>query len=152
MVKNGISDENLNKLFTHAQINLRDQNMVRNLAYMGINVVTDVSALLTNELFIWTCSVNAFTNSSLWKIAVHREIAKRHIKFRERIALPSKHIKCHAGLQCSKTFLKTASMTNWTLVISHFWPVEHKMQHITHQPGEHFYYLWHEISVREIFG
>lgn len=53
MVKNGISDENLNKLFTHAQINLRDQNMVRNLAYMGINVVTDVSALLTNQLFIF---------------------------------------------------------------------------------------------------
>lgn len=45
MVKNGISDENLNKLFTHAQISLRDQNMVRNLSYMGINVVTDVSYL-----------------------------------------------------------------------------------------------------------
>lgn len=43
MIKNGISDENLNKLFTHAQINLRDQDMVRNLSYLGINVVTDVS-------------------------------------------------------------------------------------------------------------
>lgn len=41
MIKNGISDENLNKLFTHAQINLRDQDMVRNLAYLGANVVTD---------------------------------------------------------------------------------------------------------------
>lgn len=52
MVKNGISDENLNKLFTHAQINLRDQNMVRNLSYMGINVVTDVSYLCWKD-FIW---------------------------------------------------------------------------------------------------
>lgn len=42
MTKNGISEENLNKLFTHAQINLRDQDMVRNLSYLGINVVTDV--------------------------------------------------------------------------------------------------------------
>ncbi|XP_031623323.1 protein ROP-like [Contarinia nasturtii] len=41
MIKNGISDESLNKLFTHAQINLRDQDMVRNLSYLGINVVTD---------------------------------------------------------------------------------------------------------------
>ncbi|XP_055306022.1 protein ROP-like [Sitodiplosis mosellana] len=41
MTKNGISDENLNKMFTHAQINLRDQDMVRNLSYLGINVVTD---------------------------------------------------------------------------------------------------------------
>lgn len=45
MTKNGISDENLNKLFTHAQINLRDQDMVRNLSYLGINVLTDVSIL-----------------------------------------------------------------------------------------------------------
>lgn len=43
IVKNGISEENLNKLFTHAQINLRDQYMVRNLSFLGINVVTDVS-------------------------------------------------------------------------------------------------------------
>lgn len=42
MAKNGISDENLNKLFTHAQINLRDQDMIRNLGYLGTNVVTDV--------------------------------------------------------------------------------------------------------------
>lgn len=41
MIKNGISDENLNKLFTHAQINLRDQDMVRNLSCLGANVVTD---------------------------------------------------------------------------------------------------------------
>lgn len=46
MTKNGISDENLNKLFTHAQINLRDQDMVRNLSYLGINVLTDVSISL----------------------------------------------------------------------------------------------------------
>lgn len=39
-----MSEENLNKLFTHAQINIRDQDMVRNLCYVGVNVLlTDVS-------------------------------------------------------------------------------------------------------------
>lgn len=50
MAKNGISDENLNKLFTHAQINLRDQDMIRNLSYLGMNVVTDVSFITYNLL------------------------------------------------------------------------------------------------------
>lgn len=44
ILKNGISDDNLNKLFAHAQINSQDQVMVRNLIHLGINVVlSDVS-------------------------------------------------------------------------------------------------------------
>lgn len=64
MTKNGISDENLNKLFTHAQINLRDQDMVRNLSYLGINVLTDVSILLVKTqnhfLYIYFQCLNYF--------------------------------------------------------------------------------------------
>lgn len=45
MIKNGISEENLTKLFTHAQIEPREQDMIRNLSYLGINVVNDVSIL-----------------------------------------------------------------------------------------------------------
>lgn len=43
MVKNGISEENLRKLFTHAQIGEKDQDMVRNLSYLGVNTILDVS-------------------------------------------------------------------------------------------------------------
>lgn len=43
MIKNGISEENLTKLFTHAQLSVKDQDMVRNLSYLGINVIADVS-------------------------------------------------------------------------------------------------------------
>lgn len=43
MIKNGISEENLTKLFTHAQLSTKDQDMVRNLSYLGINVIADVS-------------------------------------------------------------------------------------------------------------
>ncbi|XP_043067267.1 protein ROP isoform X1 [Drosophila bipectinata] len=41
MIKNGISEENLTKLFTHAQLSAKDQDMVRNLSYLGINVIAD---------------------------------------------------------------------------------------------------------------
>ncbi|CAD7086703.1 unnamed protein product [Hermetia illucens] len=41
MIKNGISEENLTKLFTHAQLTPKDQDMVRNLSFLGINVIAD---------------------------------------------------------------------------------------------------------------
>ncbi|XP_031636250.1 protein ROP isoform X1 [Contarinia nasturtii] len=41
MVKNGISEENLRKLFTHAQIAEKDQDMVRNLSFLGVNTIAD---------------------------------------------------------------------------------------------------------------
>ncbi|XP_033240225.1 protein ROP isoform X3 [Drosophila pseudoobscura] len=41
MIKNGISEENLTKLFTHAQLSPKDQDMIRNLSYLGINVIAD---------------------------------------------------------------------------------------------------------------
>lgn len=41
MTKNGITEENLTKLFTHAQLSPKDQDMIRNLSHLGINVVAD---------------------------------------------------------------------------------------------------------------
>uniref|UniRef100_A0A1L8DVS6 Putative vacuolar sorting protein vps45/stt10 sec1 family n=1 Tax=Nyssomyia neivai TaxID=330878 RepID=A0A1L8DVS6_9DIPT len=41
MIKNGITEENLSKLFTHAQIGQKEQEMVRNLSYLGVTVVPD---------------------------------------------------------------------------------------------------------------
>lgn len=43
MVKSGISEENLRKLFTHAQIGEKEQDMVRNLSFLGVNTISDVS-------------------------------------------------------------------------------------------------------------
>lgn len=45
MIKNGISEENLTKLFTHAQIEAKEQEMIRNLSYLGANITADVSIL-----------------------------------------------------------------------------------------------------------
>lgn len=45
MVKNGISEENLRKLFTHAQIGEKEQDMVRNLSLLGVSTIADVSKI-----------------------------------------------------------------------------------------------------------
>lgn len=42
-IKNGISDENLTKLVTHAQIEPKERLMITNMQYLGVNVVSDVS-------------------------------------------------------------------------------------------------------------
>lgn len=42
MSKNGISEENLNKLVTHAQLEPSDKQTLLNLANLGLNVVVDV--------------------------------------------------------------------------------------------------------------
>lgn len=48
MIKNGISDENLTKLVTHAQI--QEKNVIQNLAHLGVNVTVDVSNKHTHFL------------------------------------------------------------------------------------------------------
>lgn len=42
MIKNGVTEENLTKLFTHAQIGPKEQDMVRNLSFLGVNCTNDV--------------------------------------------------------------------------------------------------------------
>lgn len=41
--KNGITDENLNRLVHHAQVSIDDKQTIVNIANLGINVVVDVS-------------------------------------------------------------------------------------------------------------
>lgn len=41
MTKNGITEENLSKLATHAQI--KDRQTIANLQYLGVNVISDVN-------------------------------------------------------------------------------------------------------------
>lgn len=52
MIKNGISEENLSKLFTHAQIEPREQEMIRNLNFLGVNVISDVSVDIQSLNFL----------------------------------------------------------------------------------------------------
>lgn len=50
MSKNGISEENLNKLVTHAEILPQEKQTVANLTHLGINVVVDVSMKKNDQI------------------------------------------------------------------------------------------------------
>lgn len=90
MIKNGISEENLTKLFTHAQLSTKDQDMVRNLSFLGINVIADVSAQ-RNEKFSFII-INYICIISI-------RAARRSIRCRGRNVLRRAPIRCHVGRQ-----------------------------------------------------
>lgn len=59
LIKNGVTEDNLRKLFTHATIVEKDQDMVKNLSLLGVNAVfSDVSSIQSPIQLKW-CLSNA---------------------------------------------------------------------------------------------
>lgn len=133
MVKNGIVEDNLMKLFTHAQIDPKEQDMVRNLSYLGVNVTPEVSTIFNSTAF----RIKENSLIIAYHFHISREIVRNHTTFHERNALQSTPIKCHVGHQSLKILWKTVSMINWIHDIFHFWLVVHSLVAVTmRQQGE----------------
>lgn len=92
MIKNGISEENLMKLFTHAQIGPKEQDMVRNLSFLGVNIVSDVSR----------CAFFSYTTTSRNRDSINRVTERKRTQYHERSASPNTLIKCPDGHRSSK--------------------------------------------------
>lgn len=96
--KNGITDENLNRLVHHAQVSIDDKQTIVNIANLGINVVVDVSykTCVTNASFRIKVSLknelNLFPHDTL-SICVHRAIVRSYTRCNGRKELRNKHIR-----------------------------------------------------------
>ena len=111
MIKNGISEENLTKLVTHAQIDQKEREMIHNLIHLGINVIADVSDKRR-------CEGHSEAQLNKIKHFYFRAIARNRTPCRERSASTNTPTKCPAGHPSSRTSWRTRSTTSWTSVIS----------------------------------
>lgn len=119
MIKNGISEDNLTKLFTHAQIGPKEQDMVRNLSFLGVNCIADVSWINNNS----TWHTQIYLNHLFFYKYFHREIAKSNTQFHEKRESLNTPIKCPDGPLSLRISWRIASKTNWMFDTSHSWPV-----------------------------
>lgn len=53
LAKNGVSNENLEKLLQHAQIPATEKDTINNMAHLGINVIVEVSFPFLLFLFVY---------------------------------------------------------------------------------------------------
>lgn len=89
--KNGITEDNLNRLIHHAQVSVDDKQTIVNMAQLGLNVVVDVriGAIL---YFIEFLGFRSLMLNRCYFDA-HRVTARRCTRSRERNELRSRPIK-----------------------------------------------------------
>ena len=81
MTKNGITEENLSKLATHAQI--KEKETIANLQLLGVNVISDVSdGSFSDTHLVFFC---------------RGATAKNRTASPVKSASPSRHTRCRGG-------------------------------------------------------
>lgn len=90
--KNGISEDNLNKLIQHAQLSPIDKQAIVNLNLLGINSIVDVNIIKFNLY-------NSNLENVIYLFFLHRVTEKNSIKFHVKSVFQKIHIRCLVGHQ-----------------------------------------------------
>ena len=83
LTKNGVSNENLEKLLQHAQIPPTEKDTINNMAHLGINVIVEVSPYLFSLMY--TCTALPLVDTSfvevLQDVSYHRRFCSHALLF-----------------------------------------------------------------------
>nr|CAB3513852.1 unnamed protein product [Spodoptera littoralis] len=127
MSKNGISEENLNKLVTHAQLEPSDKQTLLNLANLGLNVVVDGNRKKqyqvprkeriteqTYQMSRWTPVIK-----DIMEDAIEDKLDQRHFPFLQDAPKlqDTRHQLgvCFSEIRCA--YEVTAALKNWEVII-----------------------------------
>lgn len=69
LAKNGVSNENLEKLLQHAQVPPQEKDTIHNMAHLGVNVIVDVSTVFLESLECYrkaACQIILRTEGEKW--------------------------------------------------------------------------------------
>uniref|UniRef100_A0A1I7TW79 Syntaxin-binding protein 1 n=1 Tax=Caenorhabditis tropicalis TaxID=1561998 RepID=A0A1I7TW79_9PELO len=102
--KNGITDENLNKLLQHANISMADKETITNAAYLGLNIVTDTGRKKT-----WTPTKKERPHEQVYQSSRWVPVIKDIIEDAIDERLDTKHFPFLAGRQVNQGYRAPAS-------------------------------------------
>uniref|UniRef100_A0A183V1U2 Putative acetylcholine regulator unc-18 n=1 Tax=Toxocara canis TaxID=6265 RepID=A0A183V1U2_TOXCA len=111
--KNGITEENLNKLLQHANIDMVEKETLMNASYLGLNVTTDVNALHVVPLSLfffqgrkrtWTPNRKERANEQVYQSSRWVPVIKDIMEDAIDDKLDMKHFPFLSGRQMNPTY------------------------------------------------
>lgn len=91
--KNGVTDENLNRLVHHAQISVDDKQTIANMANLGINILVDVSTTFSQLYIILFISHINFLSYTIYMLSYRVVTVRNYILYNAKKELRNKLTK-----------------------------------------------------------